>query len=136
MSSELLEVRNVAVSISRTPEDVYAFASNGENLHRWASGLGGSVRSDGGSWVAEGPLGPIRVTFAPPNGLAVLDHDVVLPSGAVVHNPMRVVPNGLGSTVIFTLLRMPGVTEAKFAEDAEWVQRDLTALKALLERSS
>jgi hypothetical protein len=75
------------------------------------------------------------VRFAAPNDLGVLDHDVVLPSGATVHNPMRVVPNGPGSTVIFTLLRLPGVSEAKFTHDAKWVEKDLTTLKELLEAS-
>ena len=36
--------------------------------------------------------------------LGVPDHDV-LESGVTVHNPIRVVPNGSGSTVIFTLMR-------------------------------
>lgn len=130
----LLDVKNISVSILRSPPDVYAFASNGENLPRWASGLGNSVRRIHGEWVADGPLGRIRVRFAPSNDLGVLDHDVVLPSGAAVHNPMRVVPNGSGSTVIFTLRRLPGVTEAKFEDDAKWVEKDLTTLKVLLEQ--
>jgi hypothetical protein len=35
--------------------------------------------------------------------------------------------------VIFTLLRLPGVTESKFSDDAKWVEKDLVTLKALLE---
>ena len=38
-----------------------------------------------------------------------------------------------GSEVIFTLFRLPGMTDEAFARDAEWVERDLRALKALLE---
>jgi hypothetical protein len=134
MSSDgLLEVKNISVSILRSPPDVYAFASEGENLSTWASGLGHSVRGLNGEWIADGPLGQIRVRFAAPNDLGVLDHDVVLPSEATVHNPMRVVPNGPGSTVIFTLLRLPGVSEGKFADDAKWVEKDLATLKGLLE---
>jgi hypothetical protein len=135
MSKGLLEVRNISVSIGASPQDVYAFAFNGENLPRWASGLGHSARSVNGEWVADGPLGQIRVRFAAPNDLGVLDHDVVLPSGITVHNPMRVVPNGPGSTVIFTLLHLPDVSDAKFSEDAKWVEKDLTTLKELLELS-
>ena len=66
-------------------------------------------------------------------GCLVLDHDVVLESGETVHNPMRAVPNGDGSTVIFTLLRLPGVSAEKLEEDARWVERDLVRLKELLE---
>jgi hypothetical protein len=131
----LFEVRNVSVSILRSPKDVHAFTSNGANLPRWATGLGETVRSVNGEWIAEGPLGHIKVRFAPPNDLGILDHDVVLESGATIHNPMRVVPNGSGSTVVFTLLRLPGASEQKFAEDARWVEKDLTTLKGLLEKS-
>lgn len=134
MSDGLLEVRNISVSIHRSPQAVYAFASNGANLPRWASGLGASVREVDGDWIAEGPLGRVTVRFAAPNDFGVLDHDVVLSSGATIHNPMRVVPNGSGSTVIFTLLRSPGVSEAKLAQDAAWVEKDLTTLKGLLEQ--
>ena len=131
----MLEVRNISVSILRSPKDVYAFSSNGKNLPRWATGLGQTVRNVDGEWIADGPVGHVRVRFAPPNDLGVLDHDVVLESGATVHNPMRVIPNGSGSTVIFTLLRLPGVSEEKFADDAKWVEKDLTTLKELLEKS-
>jgi hypothetical protein len=33
----------------------------------------------------------------------------------------------------FTLMRLPGVSEEKFHEDALWVERDLLRLKQLLE---
>lgn len=135
MSNGLFEVRNISVSILCSPQDVYTFASNGENLPKWASGLGSVVRSDNGVWIANGPLGQVGVRFATRNDFGVLDHDVVLPTGAVVHNAMRVVANGSGSTVIFTLLRLSGVSETKFAEDAQWVEKDLTTLKGLLEQA-
>lgn len=130
----LLEARHVSVSIERPPREVYRFASDPENLPRWASGLGGSIREDRGEWLADGPLGPVRLRFAEPNDLGVLDHEVVLPTGETIHNPLRVVPNGAGSEVIFTLFRQPGVTDDKLAADAEWVEKDLRKLKQLLER--
>ncbi len=130
---ELFEVRNVTVSIHRPPGDVYAFVSSGENIPRWASGLGDEIRWVNGEWLARGPLGSVRVRFTPANELGVADHDVVL-DGDTVHNPMRVIPNGSGSSVIFTLLRRPGVSEQQFDEDARTVEKDLTTLKGLLER--
>jgi hypothetical protein len=130
----LLEVRNISVSIRRSPADVYAFISNAENIPRWATGLGTSVRRVDADWLLDGPLGSVKVRFAPPNDLGVADHDVVLPSGTSVHNPMRVVPNGSGSTVIFTLLKQPGVSAGEFDQDANAVATDLATLKAVLER--
>jgi hypothetical protein len=132
----LLEVRNISVSIQRSPRDVYEFITNGENVPRWAAGLGNKVRRLDGEWLVEGPIGSVRVRFAPLNDLGVADHDVVLETGVTVHNPMRVVPNGAGSTVIFTLMRQPGVTARQFNQDEKAVQKDLETLKALLERRS
>lgn len=131
--TELFEVKNVSVSIRRSPTDVYRFTSNGENLPRWASGLGDTIENVGGNWIAQGPLGRVKIRFAAPNELGVLDHDVTLETGTTVHNPMRVVPNGAGSTLLFTLFRLPGVSEQKFAEDARWVEKDLMTLKRVLE---
>lgn len=128
------EVRHIGVSIERPPADVYGFASNPANLPLWAKGLSGSIASVGGEWLADSPLGKVKVRFAAPNALGVLDHDVVLENGATFHNPMRVVSNGDGSEVVFTLLRPPGTSDAQFAADADAVERDLRALKALLER--
>lgn len=133
MQEGLFEVRNISVSIRRSPPDVYAFIINGENIPRWAKGLGTKIRRVDDEWIADGPIGAVRVRFTPPNDLGVADHDVVLPSGETVHNPIRVVPNGTGSTVIFTLLRRPALSEREFEEDAQVVERDLVSLKALLE---
>ena len=130
----LLEVKNVTVSIRRPPQVVYAFITNGENVPRWASGLGIKIRRVDDAWLAEGPIGKVKVRFAPPNDLGVADHDVTLETGVTVHNPLRIVPNATGSSVIFTILRRPGVSEQQFDQDAEAVEKDLTTLKTILER--
>jgi hypothetical protein len=49
--------------------------------------------------------------------------------------PLLVVPNGDGAEVVFTLFRQPEMTDERFAADVAWVERDLTALKAVLERA-
>jgi hypothetical protein len=132
-SQKPLEVRHISVSIDRPPAEVYGFASTIENLPRWATGLGKSIQQVDGEWVAESPMGKVRVRLAERNGFGVLDHDVILESGETVHNPMRVIPNGAGSEVVFTLFRQPDVPAEKFAEDARWVEKDLRTLKSLLE---
>ena len=134
MTQSLFPVRHISVSIARSPADVYAFAKKPENLPRWASGLAGSVMQREGVWVAESPIGPVTVSFAEENRWGVLDHDVTLPSGETVHNPLRVLANGSGSEVVFSLFRRPGMSEAELAADARAVERDLAALAALLEQ--
>lgn len=128
-----LEVRHIAVSINRPANEVYEFASNPENLPRWATGLGGSIKREKGEWVADAPMGRVRIRFAEKNQFGILDHDVILDSGVTFHNPMRVLPNGRRSEVIFTLFRQPDVTDEKFSEDAKWVEKDLKILRDLLE---
>lgn len=128
------EVHHVSVTIDRSPAEVYAFASDPRNLPRWAAGLARSeVKRDGEEWLAESPMGSIRIRFAEKNPYGVLDHDVSLPDGTLVHNPMRVVPHGAGSEFIFTLIRRPGVSDEALAADRAAVEKDLRALKALLE---
>ena len=131
----LFEVRHVSVSIDRRPEVVYQFAAKPENMPRWALGLGRSFRPQAdGSWITEGgPVGSATVRFVERNQLGVLDHDVTVPTGETIHNPIRVIPNGDGSEVVFTLFRRPGVSAAQFDQDAKAVEKDLRALKRLLE---
>jgi uncharacterized protein YndB with AHSA1/START domain len=131
----LFEVRHVSVSITRDFDTVYDFMVKPENLPRWAAGLGKSFRPQAdGSWIAEGgPVGSAIVRFVERNHLGVLDHDVTVPTGETVHNPIRVLPNGTGSEVVFTLFRRAGVSQAQFAHDARSVEKDLKTLKRLLE---
>jgi hypothetical protein len=83
--------------------------------------------------VAHGALGNARVRFTPLNDFGVLDHLVTLETGLQVHNALRVVANGDGAEVMFTLLRQPGMSKEQFDSDADWVQKDLIALKERLE---
>jgi hypothetical protein len=75
------------------------------------------VHREGGAWVADAPFGRVKIRFAEKNTFGVMDHDVELDSGVIIHNPMRVVPHGDGSEFIFTLLRQPDMSEEQFAED-------------------
>ncbi len=127
-------VKHISIYIDRPPQEVYAFAANPENLPRWAAGLTNcEVKKMGDAWLAVAPFGKVKIKFAPSNPFGVMDHDVELESGVVVHNPMRVVANGDGSEFLFTLLRQPGMSDQQFAEDQQAVENDLASLKALLE---
>jgi hypothetical protein len=110
-----------------------SFASAPENFPRWASGLARSLKNVGGEWIADTPEGPVKVRFTARNDFGILDHHVAVRPGVDIYIPMRVIANGTGSEVLFTLFRLPDMTVEAFARDAEWVERDLRALKALLE---
>ena len=127
--------RTVTVSIDRDWREVYDFVSIPQNFSRWAAGLGTRFEKSGDEWTAEDRNGkPMRIRFAQPNEFGVVDHIVFPADGGEVRCPMRVVANGTGAEVTFTVFRLPPMTETEFAADATAVKRDLDTLKALLER--
>ena len=128
-----LESRTISVRIDRPLRDVYEFVSVPENFPKWALGLGQSIEQVNDAWIAQTPQGPMRVRFTEPNSFGVLDHYVTPESGRELYNPMRVVANGGGAELTFTLFRQPEWSDEQFAQDGESVTRDLEALKALLE---
>jgi Polyketide cyclase / dehydrase and lipid transport len=125
---------HISTSIERAAHDVYTFASNPRNLSAWASGLvHREVEFVDGVWLIDSPMGRVTVAFASLNQFGILDHEVTLPSGEVVANPMRVIPNGDGCDVVFTVRRRAGVDEAEFSADADAVAADLAALRSLMQ---
>ncbi|MFJ4713313.1 SRPBCC family protein [Streptomyces sp. NPDC088785] len=134
MNSSDTGSRHIDVRIRRTADQVYAYAADPLNLPSWAHGLGGTIEEIDGRWIADSsPLGRVEVRFVPRNDLGVLDHDVTLPSGETVHNPVRVIADGDGSEVVFTLRRRPGTSDADFERDADTVAADLDRLRTLVE---
>lgn len=129
----VMPARIIHTSVERNWQTVYAFASRPENLPRWAAGLASGVRKDGADWVADGILGEVRLRFVPENPYGLIDHEVTLPAGETVSNPLRVLPNGDGAEVMFTLFRQPGISDSGFEADAAAVERDLARLKVILE---
>ncbi len=127
------ESRHLSEYIDRPVPQVYAFVSDPANLPRWAPGLGSSVVQLDGNWFVETSEGRARVTFAPENGLGVLDHEVLTPSGERVYVPLRAIADGDGCEVVFTLRRAPGMTDAEFERDTALVNGDLALLKEILE---
>ena len=125
---------HVSTTIDCPAVDVYDYASNPLNLSAWAAGLAHrDVQLIDGQWVVDSPMGRVVVAFAPSNDFGILDHDVTLPVGETVRNPMRVIPNGDGCDVVFTVRRRPGMSEKDFATDIDAVTADLATLRALME---
>ena len=107
----------VRMTIERPWAQVYQFVANPQNLPKWASGIARNA----------------KVRFVEPNRYGVLDHFVSVDGGPETYMPMRVFANGEGAELLVTVFRQDGMSDEKFAEDAQWVRRDLEALKALLE---
>ena len=133
MAGMPLESRQISEWIDRRAAEVYEYASDPANLPQWAPGLGAAVENVDGQWFVQTPSGRVGFAFVERNKYGVLDHEVTLPSGEVIYNPMRVVPAGDGCEVVFSLRRLPDMSDEDFARDAGLVQADLTRLKHVLE---
>jgi hypothetical protein len=128
----LHEARTLSIAIARDWREVYDAIWRPEDFPRWASGLSqAGLTRDGDVWRARGPEGPVTIRFTGYNAFGIMDHYVDVGIGAEIYIPLRVIENGEGALVSLTLYRLPGMSDARFAADATWVERDLTALKAL-----
>jgi hypothetical protein len=124
--------REITRRIDRPAVEVQAFARDPRNLPGWAAGLAAGIAEVDGRWLADSPMGTVEVRFLSDEP-GVLDHDVVLPSGEAVRNPLRVLPDGAGCVVVFTLRRQPDMTDEEFTADLAAVTADLDRLRTLLE---
>lgn len=131
---ETAESRSITVRIDRPFDKVYDFLADPSNWNQWAFGLGKNIRRSNDGWIADSDGGIAEVRFTPRNNFGVVDHTVIRPSGQRVYVPMRLIVNGSGCELLFTLFREPGMSDAQFASDAGSVQRDLNGLKRLLEK--
>ena len=129
------QARHLGMAIERPAAEVSEFARQPKNLVLWASGLG-SIRRERGLWVAENPSGRLRLRFVRRNAWGELDHWVQLENGAEIYIPLRVIDTGNSCELVFTLLRQSDMTDAQFETDADWIMRDLTRLKQLLEAAA
>lgn len=129
--------QTLSITIGRPADQVYSFLSKPENFAHWAEGFAKSMESTPNKQVwsirmANGQ--PAKVRFVEENNYGVVDHYVNDGVHPEVYIPLRVLANGPGSEVIFTLFRQPDMTDERFAQDRAAVQKDLGNLKRLMEK--
>ncbi len=123
----------LSISIARKPEDVARYVADPRHLAQWAGAFCTSVRPDGDGWRIQTDEGEFGVRFHASIEHGILDHVVELDEDVQVYVPMRVVPNGEGSEVLFTLFRMPAMPEQRWANDLTMVAADLERLRQVME---
>ncbi len=129
----MLRSQTLTASVACLPAEAVAFIRDYRRLPDWLSFITG-VSEEAGRWLMDTPGGMMEIEFVPANEFGVVDHRVTLADGQTFDNPMRVVPNGAGSEVQFTLFQTPGMSDEQFATDAKTVQTDLNNLARLLSR--
>src|SRR5687768_8345108 len=128
-----LKSNTLTVSAKCEPEKAYRFVTNPDNLPKWATAFCKSVRKEKGEWVVETPQGPAKIRFVATNDLGVADHYVSPAPGVDIYVPMRVVANGAHSEIMVTLFQLADMSDDVYAQDIQWVERDLRTLKRILE---
>ena len=128
-----MKAKTLTIFIERNAGDVYDFVQNPENMPKWAKTFCKSIKRTGEDWVLMTPQGPARLKITERNDLGVLDHYLTPAPGVDLLVPMRVVPNGRGSEVIFTLFQLPMIPDENFAKDIIKVRTDLRTLKGVME---
>lgn len=129
--------RTVSVGIAMPAEEVYRYVRDPAELPKWAAGICKSVTVKDGVWHVDTgtELGTVRFAFCADNAFGVLDHTVTFSSGRSQLNPMRVLANGEGAELMFTVFQTEGMSDEAFVKDVQAVTRDLKTIKMLLETS-
>lgn len=123
----------LSISIARKPEQVARYVADPRNLPQWAGAFCKSVRAEGDGWRIQTEEGEFGLHFHASIEHGILDHVVEIAEDVQVYVPMRVVANGEGCEVLFTLFRMPAMTEERWRNDLAMVSKDLEQLKRVLE---
>lgn len=133
----MFKSKTISIAIYRPYDEVYEFLAEPKNFPSWASNLGSDFVQVGESdWATTTRNGRVILRFSPRNAYGILDHQVFPEGKTALTTPMRLIANGEGCEIIYTLLQRPGMTAEALASEIEWVTSDFEALRSLLESRS
>jgi hypothetical protein len=128
------KTRYFSVRIACDVEAVYRFITDTSKLGLWAQGLRSAAWEPSRTAVGESSAGPIEVCFTDHVDLGICDLSIITPDGRVIECPMRVVRDGAGSEVVFTL-RPDAVADREGREQlGAAIAADLNRLRRAIER--
>lgn len=135
------ETATVTMTIDAPPETVSADLADPSSHLEWATEFfSGTAQDQGdGTWQMNVPRmgGPVLMRIGGDTRQGIIDMylaPVGAPFGPPI--PVRVIPNGGGSDVLFTLARMPNQSDQEWSEGLQSMKRELTNLKARHESSA
>ena len=135
-----LPTETLKITIAAPFERVVSDLADGRSHGEWATEFFAGPVSDAGdgSFRAVVPAmgGPSRMRISADIGLGVIDL-YLAPEGKPFGPPLpvRVVRNGNGADVLWTLARFPGTPDAAWDEALASMERELESLRARLESS-
>jgi hypothetical protein len=133
-----LQTQVVKVTIDKPVDEVTRYVADPLSAHEWATEFfaGPLEHAQGGDFVATVPVMGGEVRYRQEVDLAKGVIDVYLaPKGREFGPPLpvRVVPNGGGADVLWTLARFPRTPDEAWQGGLESMARELEQLKQVLE---
>ena len=121
------------ISIRAAPSDVFDLLSDASAFPRWAPAFAPAIRPDGDHWIVERDGSETRIAVRASRVYGTVD--IVRAeeprSGAFT----RVLPNGEGSELLFTLFFPAGTDEEAVVAQMTTVEHELEAVRSLCEAS-
>lgn len=128
-----MKAETINITINCDWRQVYDFVSDLNNFPKWAKTFCQSIKKIEAPWYEiDTPQGPTQIRITTRNEYGVADHYIISPKGDEVYVPMRVIPNGAGCELLFTLFQRPGMTDEMFKSDRALVLKDLETLKEVM----
>ena len=118
-------------SIAAAPERVFAYVADGANLPLWAPAFAPAVRRAGEEWIVEN--GDAAFSVLLPTSAAAGTVDIVAAADRRRGAFTRVLPNGDGATILFTLFFRPDTPHDAVAAQMAEVDSELDRIRAACE---
>ncbi|HEV7274767.1 MAG TPA: SRPBCC family protein [Devosiaceae bacterium] len=126
--------KTISLPIARPLAEVYEFLLEPRNYPRWAAALSGGLEHvEGRDWRAETPYGTVTMRFSERNAFGVFDHSVFGEGEEPMTRRARVVPNGDGCELLYTMFKRDEQSVEAFESEVEWTATELAVLKTYLE---
>jgi uncharacterized protein YndB with AHSA1/START domain len=122
------------ISIATPPATVLDLVGDPLQLPRWAPAFAGAVRPAGDDWLVAGAAGEARVAVRVARAQGTVD--IVAARRPSEGAFTRVIPNGDGSELIFTLCFPDGTAEPAIEQQMAVVEDELRAVRSLCEAAS
>jgi len=129
MVKSALLAKTLTASLPGNPREIFARISDPENLPAWHSSFCRSLRRENGLLIAESPRGPVPMRFIRDDHSLVLDLLIEVKEGIELLCAIRLLPNGDGSEIIWTLVKPEGISDSVFHEQLRWAGSALHSLR-------
>jgi hypothetical protein len=131
MRTILKRAETRSLGIAATPEAVHAYLSDGRNLPEWAPGFASRIRRHDRGWVvARGEIEfAIDVPAEPLSGTV----DFLAPGEHARGLYARVLPNGEGAELTFTIMFTPDTPDDVVAAQMLTLETELAAIRRACE---